>query len=74
MQTRLFVIKHRGSHRLAGGALVALEARYLTVNYFNAPRLVRRFASSEQWKDIRYAFASGLPPTVFPSDQTPATC
>ena len=66
MQAWVFVITHRDSRKVAGGALVALEARYTTVCYFDAPRLDRRFAGSEHWKEIRHAFAVGLPTTPLP--------
>ena len=46
---------------------MALEARYTTVCYFHAPRLDRRFASSEHWKEMRHAFAVGLPTTPLPA-------
>ena len=70
MQARIFVITHRDSRKVAGGALVALEARYTTVCYFDAPRLDRRFANSEHWKEMRHAFSVGLPTTPLPPQES----
>ena len=69
MTTWFCIIRHRHSGKVAGGALVSLEARYIACCYFNAPKLDRRFAPSALWQEIRLSFAMGLPPTPLPSSE-----
>jgi hypothetical protein len=51
---------------VAGAGLIALEARYIAGAYVSAHRLDRRFASGEQWREIRHAFSVGLPTSPLP--------
>ena len=67
MTSWFFVIRHRGSDTIAGGALVALEARYVATCFHQAPRLIRGFATRSAWNEIRHEFSVGLPTTPLPS-------
>ena len=67
MTAWLFVITRHDSRTVAGAGLIALEARYVAASYFGAHRLDRRFASVEQWREIRHAFSAGLPTSLLPS-------
>jgi hypothetical protein len=67
MTAWLFVITPRDSRTVVGAGLIALEARYIAASYVGAPRLDRRFASVDQWREIRHAFSVGLPTSPLPS-------
>jgi hypothetical protein len=67
MQAWLFVIRYRDSRKVAGAALIALEARYAAGCWCGAPRLDRGFATPKLWNEIRHSIAAGLPPAPLPS-------
>lgn len=64
----LFGLQQRRVGRLAGVAVIASAARYVTVYYFGAERLARRFGRAAEWRAVQSELTDKMPSGQFPRD------